>query len=51
MIPVDDLPELWYCTLNTWAPTYARCGAREETEIVVEDRDARYDNQLEREYV
>ena len=39
IITVDDLPELWYCSLNTWAPAFARCGAREETETTaVDDR-------------
>ena len=43
-IKVDDLPEFWYCALNTWAPTYARCGAREETEPAIEDVDNSAEN-------
>eukprot|EP00598_Pedospumella_elongata_P011338 CAMPEP_0184991476 /NCGR_PEP_ID=MMETSP1098-20130426/36732_1 /TAXON_ID=89044 /ORGANISM="Spumella elongata, Strain CCAP 955/1" /LENGTH=1011 /DNA_ID=CAMNT_0027516907 /DNA_START=57 /DNA_END=3092 /DNA_ORIENTATION=+ len=29
-IDVDALPEIWFCTLNTWNPMVARCGARQE---------------------
>jgi len=27
-VDVDALPEEWYCSLNTWAPTLARCTAK-----------------------
>ena len=29
-ISVNDLPDVWYCTMNTWNPAVARCSAREE---------------------
>ena len=42
---MDDLPELWYCSLNTWAPAYNRCAAREESDTIlppIDDSDNRY---------
>ncbi|CAE7590028.1 MORC4, partial [Symbiodinium microadriaticum] len=30
-----DLPDVWYCVMNTWAPEYARCSAKEEVEEVL----------------
>ena len=29
-IDPEDLPKVWYCTMNTWNPLVARCGARQE---------------------
>jgi hypothetical protein len=29
-IDVDALPEKWFCSLNTWNPSYARCNAKQE---------------------
>ena len=29
-ISADDLPEVWYCTMNTWDPNTATCGAAED---------------------
>lgn len=29
-IDPEDLPKVWYCTMNTWNLPYARCGARQE---------------------
>lgn len=29
-IPINSLPETWYCELNTWNPSYARCSAKQE---------------------
>ena len=45
LFTVDDLPELWYCSLNTWAPAYNRCSAREESDTIlppIDDSDNRY---------
>mmetsp|Transcript_3823 Transcript_3823/g.5945 ORF Transcript_3823/g.5945 Transcript_3823/m.5945 type:complete len:1333 (+) Transcript_3823:77-4075(+) len=28
----DELPDVWYCAMNTWAPEYARCSAKEESD-------------------
>ena len=32
VIDVDSLPDVWQCSMNTWAPAFARCGAKEETD-------------------
>lgn len=29
-VDVDSLPDVWQCSMNTWAPAFARCTAREE---------------------
>lgn len=34
-IDVDSLPDRWYCSLNTWAPAFARCNAKQEVDEVV----------------
>jgi len=31
-IDVSSLPEVWHCSLNSWAPAFSRCAAKEETE-------------------
>ena len=31
---MDALPDEWYCSLITWALAFAKCTAREETEIL-----------------
>lgn len=35
-INVEDLPEVWFCYLNTWAPNMARCSAKQEVDPSVE---------------
>lgn len=37
-IIVDDLPEEWYCSLNTWNPLYAKCSAKEEQDDPTTDQ-------------
>jgi hypothetical protein len=29
-ISADDLPDVWYCTMNTWDPNTSTCGAAED---------------------
>ena len=29
-IAADDLPDVWYCTMNTWDPNTSTCGAAED---------------------
>ncbi len=29
-IRMEVLPDKWFCSLNTWAPAFARCAAKEE---------------------
>ena len=29
-IEMENLPEKWYCSMNTWAPAYSKCNAKEE---------------------
>lgn len=31
-IDQKDLPDVWYCIMNTWAPEYAKCSVKEEVE-------------------
>lgn len=31
-ISVETLPDTWYCSQNTWDPSFARCSVREEVE-------------------
>lgn len=33
-INVTELPEVWYCSLNKWAPLMAKCSAKEESEPI-----------------
>lgn len=36
-INVAELPEVWYCSLNKWAPLMAKCSAKEESEPIGDD--------------
>ena len=31
-IDIDSLPDVWYCSMNTWASAYARCLAKQEVD-------------------
>lgn len=31
-INMNDLSDVWFCIQNTWAPAYAKCNAREESD-------------------
>lgn len=31
-IDIDSLPDKWFCSLNTWAPAYAKCLSKQEVE-------------------
>eukprot|EP00549_Striatella_unipunctata_P022103 CAMPEP_0118689484 /NCGR_PEP_ID=MMETSP0800-20121206/9518_1 /TAXON_ID=210618 ORGANISM="Striatella unipunctata, Strain CCMP2910" /NCGR_SAMPLE_ID=MMETSP0800 /ASSEMBLY_ACC=CAM_ASM_000638 /LENGTH=1395 /DNA_ID=CAMNT_0006586893 /DNA_START=212 /DNA_END=4399 /DNA_ORIENTATION=- len=33
-VSADDLPDVWYCTMNTWDPNTANCEAEEDKEEV-----------------
>ncbi len=36
-INITELPEIWYCSLNKWAPLVAKCSAKEESEPIGDD--------------
>lgn len=31
-ISVESLPDVWQCSMNTWAPAFSKCAAKEETD-------------------
>ena len=33
----DALPDVWHCTMNTWAPAYAKCSVKEEGDEKVDE--------------
>jgi len=41
VIDVDSLPDVWQCSMNTWAPTFARCSVKEESDDTSEQNDGR----------
>mmetsp|Transcript_30164 Transcript_30164/g.56068 ORF Transcript_30164/g.56068 Transcript_30164/m.56068 type:complete len:1220 (-) Transcript_30164:228-3887(-) len=36
----SELPDVWYCSMNTWAPEYSKCSTKEEEDekVVVDDK-------------